>query len=101
VKLPRQGTLARDDVFHAVGSQPPQEKADIADVVPAFVLTGKAHVHGVTHKVKGAVEAVDSLRTAQVGAAAAVQTQVIKVLLPNQQFKELHGMGSPAGDVAG
>ena len=69
MKLPGQRALARHDVFHAVGSQPPQEKADIADIVPAFVLPGKAHVHGVTHEVKRTVEAVDGFWTAQVGAA--------------------------------
>lgn len=101
MKLPRQSALARDDIFHAVGSKPPQEKANIAEVVPPFVLTGEAHVHGVAHEVKRAVEAIDGFRTAQVGAAGTVHAKVIEVLIPNEQLKELDGMGRPAGDVTG
>src|SRR5215510_5639126 len=100
MELPGQRALSRDYIFRPIRSQPPQEKANIADVVPALVLTRVAHIYRVAHEVKRAVQTVYRLRAAQVGAAGAVQAEVIEVLIPNQELKKFDGVGGPAGDVA-
>ena len=59
-----------------------------------------AHVDRVGGRVPRPADAVADVDAAQVGAAVAIEPQVLEVLVPVEQREELDDVRAPAGDVA-
>ena len=55
----------------------------------------------MAHKSNGPFRRSTASGLRRSGQPALMQAQVIEVLIPDEQLKELDGMGGPAGDVAG
>ena len=97
---PRYHRRPRRRVDEGIALQPPQEKADIADVVPSFRLGRLAHVDRVHGLVKRAVDAFHDVERAEIGPRA-LKPQVLEKLRPAEQLEELDHVRRPAGHVAG
>ncbi len=92
---------SRHRPLQGVCAQSPQVEADVADVVPAFVLPDLPHIDGVRDFVEGAVEAVHAFDGSYVGCAQGLRTQMVAhPLCPAQQLEIFDGMRRPSGDVA-
>src|SRR5262245_11310223 len=63
VIAPGQTRLPGRDLLERVALQPPEEEANVADVVPALGLPDGTYVHGVTYGVERAFQAVDRFDT--------------------------------------
>ena len=84
--------------------QPPQEDADIGDVVApaaaAFLRFRTAHLDRVRHGVEGAAARAHCRLRAQVGGGPGVRAQVLHVLGGGELLEELGHVRRPVGQVA-
>src|SRR5262245_53542038 len=86
---------------HSIAAQPPQEKADVLDVVPAVELIDWSHVNCMRRLVEGTSNAPHALDRTNIGRAQCVRPDMVaQPLRPAEQLEKLDRMGSPAGDVA-
>ena len=91
---------ARRDARQLVRGEPPEEEADVRDVVPPVPLVDAAHVDGLGGRVPRTADAVADVDTPQIRASVAIHAQMLEMLIPVEQREELDDVRVPAGDVA-
>jgi hypothetical protein len=97
---PWQASLPCRHVGQWIAGEAPEEEAEVAKVVPAFLLGGLADVNRVTGDVERAIDALHAVEGTDIGPLA-LEAQMFEELRPTQQVEKFHSVRWPAGDVAG
>ena len=93
--------LTRRDVPKDIALEPPQEQADVRNVVSASRVVDVAHVGQVRGLLERCVVQSDGTSAANVDRERVRGPRVVDVLRRGRALEEFHRLAAPAGDVAG